>query len=225
MALVAPSPAQVLNLGGRWKLTLPTGSQDNPTQIDPTPLLSFIDLNWFHTSTGGGVAFRAPVNGVTTSGSGYPRSELREMAANGKPASWTGKSGTHTLVVNEAFTVLPAGKPQVVGAQIHDAKNDWATFRLEGSKLYVTNGNNPHFHLITSAYVLGTRYEAKFIVANKQITAYYNGALVATMPASKLTGAYFKVGCYTQANCSNSHPCASGNYGEVTVYSVAVTHV
>lgn len=212
-----PSPGQLLNLGQSWKLTLPTG---DPTEIDPTALGTFSDPNWFHTTPDGGVAFRAPVNGATTSGSDYPRSELREMAPRGKLASWSAKTGTHTLVVNEAFTALPAGKPQVVGAQIHDSSKDWTTFRLEGTKLWVTQSNNTHYRLADSAYVLGTRFEAKFVVENKQIKAFYNGRLVATLDATKLKSGYFKAGVYTQANCSNSAPCSAGNFGEVVIYSL-----
>ncbi len=44
-----------------------------------------------------GVQFRAPVDGVTTSGSSYPRSELREMTDSGSSeASWSSTSGTHS---------------------------------------------------------------------------------------------------------------------------------
>ncbi|MFL6150590.1 MAG: hypothetical protein ACJ72I_24405 [Pseudonocardiaceae bacterium] len=46
----------------------------------------------------------------------------------------------------EAFTHLPVGKPQLVGAQIHDATHDISVFRLEGTDLYITNGNNPPLH-------------------------------------------------------------------------------
>lgn len=38
------------------------------------------------------------------------------------------------------------------------------------------------------------------------------------------TGGYFKTGVYTQANCADSAPCDSGNYGQVTVYKITVTH-
>jgi hypothetical protein len=219
-----PSPGQVLSLNGLWKLTLPVASNGDAEEIDPTVLGVFSDPYWFHTTADGGVAFAAPVNGVTTSGSGYPRSELREMQANGRLASWNGKTGTSTLVVDEAFTALPAVKPQVVGAQIHDAHNDWTTIRLEGSKLWVTQGNNTHYRLITASYVLGTRFVAKLVVAAKKVSVFYNGALVATMSAAGLKSAYFRAGAYVQANCSNSSPCSAANYGETTIYSVAATH-
>lgn len=139
-------------------------------------------------------------------------------------ASWSAATGAHTLTVVEAFTHLPVGKPHLVGAQVHDAKNDWSVFRLEGSNLYITSGNDPHHKLVTSAYVLGTQYEAKFVVYQNKINAYYNGVLQASMDATGLVGAYFKAGAYTQANCGNSAPCDATNYGETTIFSVSVVH-
>lgn len=215
------NPGTVLDLT-RWKLTLPVG---NPTEVTGTALASFVDPQWFTATTAGdAVRFRAPVNGVTTSGSGYPRSELREMNLDGSNASWSAASGAHTLTVVEAFTHLPNGKPHVVGAQIHDSSNDITVFRLEGTNLYVTNGNNTHYKLVTDSYVLGTRFEAKFVVWSGQARAYYNGVLQTTIAVPKLTGAYFKTGVYTQANCGNSSPCSSDNYGETTIYHVTVSH-
>lgn len=219
-----PSPSQLLNLGGLWKLTLPIASNGGAEEIDPTTLGMFSEPRWFDTTPDGGVAFAAPVNGATTPGSDYPRSELREMQAGGKQASWNGKTGTSTLVVDEAFTVLPAVKPQVVGMQIHDAHNDWTTLRIEGPKLWITQGNNAHYKLVTANYVLGTRFEAKLVVTKGKVTASYNGAVVATMNAAGLKAAYFRTGAYVQANCSNSSPCSASNYGETVIYSVTVTH-
>jgi hypothetical protein len=206
-----------------WKLTLPEGSSGSPKEIDPAALTAFVDNTAFHPDPScDAVVFRAPVNGVTTSGSKNPRSELREMT-DGSPASWSSDSGTHTLTVVEAFTELPEGKPQLVGAQIHDATDDITVFRLEGSNLYVTDGNNPHFKLITNSYRLGTRYEAKYVVSGGKITAFYNGQPVATLTKS-FSGAYFKAGAYTQANCSNVTECSSDNAGATTIWSVTARH-
>jgi len=218
------TPGHILNLSN-WKLTLPTGSGSSPTEIAGSALGSLTgESNWFSVGSGCAVAFRAPVNGVTTSGSKNPRSELREMAAGGaESAGWSSTEGTHTMVLKEAFTKLPSGKPQVVGGQIHDASDDISVFRLEGSNLYVTDGNNPHYQLVTSNYVLGTPFEAKYVVSGGVIRAYYNGRLVATL-TKDFSGAYFKAGAYTQANCQDASPCSSGNYGEVMVYSLRVTH-
>ena len=218
------TPGHILDLSN-WKLTLPTGSGSSPTEVVGNALGSLTGQDkWFSVGQGCGVAFRAPVNGVTTSGSKNPRSELREMTDDGAAsAGWSSTEGTHTMVLREAFTRLPSGKPQVVGGQIHDASDDISVFRLEGSSLYVTEGNNPHYRLVTDSYRLGTPFEAKYVVSGGVIRAYYNGRLVATI-AKDFSGAYFKAGAYTQANCQDASPCGSGNYGEVMVYSLRVTH-
>lgn len=226
-AAAACAPADVLNLTN-WKLQLPV---DNPNQsgtqvreVTQPALDSFSQSPWFVANAAcSGVQFRNAVNGVTTPNTSYARSELREMTNNGaSQAIWSSNSGTHTMIIDQAITHLPNTKPHVVAGQIHDG-NDRSVFRLEGSSLYVTKDNDTHFKLVTSNYVLGTRFQAKFVVSGGQIKAYYNNVLQATIPVSFTTG-YFKAGVYTQANCTNSSPCDTGNYGEVVVYGVSVTH-
>jgi hypothetical protein len=217
-------PSQVLNLSN-WKVTLPTGSGGIPTEIKQPLLSTYATTPWFTVVPQcQAVQFRAPVNGVTTKGSTYPRSELREMKNNGtENASWSSTEGTHTMVITQAITNLPASKPHVVAGQIHDSSDDVSVFRLEGTKLYITNGDVNRHKLVTSSYRLGTRFEAKFVVSDGKIQAYYNGVLQTTISRS-FSGAYFKAGAYTQANCSNSSPCDSGNFGQVLIYDLTVTH-
>jgi len=212
------TPADVLNLAN-WKLTLPTGSDGHPTEIKQPQLAGYSVDPWFTACDG--VQFRAAVNGVTTSGSSYPRSELREMNGSNE-ASWSTTSGTSTMEIDEAITHLPAGKGVVAG-QIHDKSDDVTVFRLEGSKLYVTKGDDPHYELATDDYRLGTRFKARFVAGSGQIMAYYNDKLVASIKV-KSSGDYFKAGAYTQANCDNSSPCGAGNYGEVVVHGLTVSH-
>jgi hypothetical protein len=217
-------PADVLNLRN-WKITLPTGEPEQPAEILQPELDTFSAEPWFQvTDDCEAVQFRSAVNGVTTGGSSYPRAELREMTKNGtKLAAWDSTKGTHKLVVKEAFMALPNDKPHLVGAQIHDGDDDVTVFRLEGSKLYITSGNTSHHHLITDNYVLGTEFEAKFVVQDGEIDAYYNGELQTTI-AHDADSNYFKAGAYTQANCGNSAPCASDNYGEVRISRIKVSH-
>lgn len=217
-------PADVLNLTN-WKETLPTGSSGSPTEITQPELATYSQDPWFvANSSCDAVQFRSAVNGVTTSGSGYPRSELREMTDNGSTAAdWSTTSGTHTMVIDEAITHLPNDKPQVVAGQIHNADDDVTVFRLEGSSLYVTNGNDSHYKLVTDNYTLDTRFTAKFVATGGKIMAYYNNTLVATLTVDS-SGDYFKAGAYTQANCDKSSPCDDSNYGEVTIYGLTVNH-
>lgn len=138
-------------------------------------------------------------------------------------AHWSSNTGTHTLTIKEAVTHLPQPKSVVVTAQIHGADGDVSMFRLEGRKLCITKGSESRYKLVTADYVPGTVFEAKYVVGNDQVKAYYNGALQATIDGH-FTGAYFKAGAYTQANCSNASPCSSNNYGEVVIHSLDVTH-
>lgn len=217
-------PADVLDLRN-WYLGLPIGASESPKNVYRPQLATHSEDPWF-TSTADcrGVRFRAAVNGVTTSGSGYPRSELRELVDGGEDkAAWLSKSGTHTMVVREAVTAVPRTKPHVVAGQIHDADDDVSVFRPEGSKLYVTKGDDAHHKLVTDSYVLGTEFEAKFVVSGGQVKAYDNGVLQTTI-TSAFSGACFKAGAYTQANCGNSSPCSDSNYGEVVIRGLTISH-
>lgn len=215
-------PDTVLDLS-RWKLTLPTGASRKPTQVLPLNLGQVVATPFFQANpTCNGVVFRAPVTGVTTPGSHYPRSELREMASGSAPAAWSSTVGTHWLSLYEAFTALPRGKPELVGAQIHDGTEDVSVFRLEGNHLWITNGDNPHYQLVTDRYVLGTVFWATFLVVDGQIGAYYNGKLVAQIHRA-FTNGYFKAGAYTQANCTNA-PCDANNFGETIIYGLTTSH-
>ena len=56
-------------------------------EVEQPDLATFDENLWFQPIQGRqGVAFHAQVNGITTSGSHYPRSALREMGPDGQPA-------------------------------------------------------------------------------------------------------------------------------------------
>lgn len=216
-------PSQVLNLTN-WKLTLPvnTSHAGAPDEFLQPELSGFTNPDYFYVNTAqDGVVFTAHCGGYTTSGSGYPRSELREMTGNGSSqASWATTSGTHTMEIRQAVTHLPAVKPHVVVGQIHDAADDVVVFRLEGSKLFVDeNGNNGP--VLTSNYQLGEVFTVKFVAHDGGVDCYYNGQFIYTYRVST-SGCYFKAGCYTQSNTSKGD--AASAYGQVVIYSVAVTH-
>ncbi|AZQ38988.1 polysaccharide lyase family 7 protein [Streptomyces cyaneochromogenes] len=217
-------PAEALDLTN-WKLTLPTGDDEDPTEITQPELATFSADPWFRVESDcAAVRFRAAVNGVTTGGSSYPRAELREMTDDGEDeAEWSTTDGTHTLAVREAFMALPRERPYVVGAQVHGGDDDVTVFRLEGSSLYITEGDDRHHHLVTDDYELGTEFEAKFVAKDGEIDVYYNGRRQTTISYDGDTN-YFKAGAYTQANCGNSEPCGDGNHGEVRISRIKVTH-
>jgi len=220
-------PSQILNLTN-WKETLPLGAPGKPIEILQPSLATYKYDPWFVVPiAGSGVRFRAPVNGVTTSGSGYPRSELREMATNGTTnASWSSTTGIHTFFIDEAVTAVPQTKKHVVAGQIHDANDDVIVIRLEYPKLFV-DINGTTGPTLDDSYVLGKRFTIKFVVSGGKTNIYYNNSETpAYVLAKNYSGAYFKVGAYTQSNCTKEPAslCNSNNYGEVMVYKASVTH-
>ncbi len=219
----ATLPSQVLNLTN-WKLTLPvdTSRPGSPDEIKQPQLATFTDPDYFHVNqTGNGVVFTAPCGGGTTSGSSYPRSELREMTSNGTAnASWSTTSGTHTMEITQAITHTPVVKPHVVAGQIHNSSDDVIVFRLEGTHLFIDQ-NGKTGPTLTGTYTLGDVFTVKFIARNGGVECYYNGRYIYTYPVST-SGCYFKAGCYTQSNTSKGDSPTA--YGEVVIYSLFVTH-
>jgi Alginate lyase/F5/8 type C domain len=215
-------PAQVLDLRA-WKIQLPIGAEESPDEVKQPQLATYKVDPWFvPTANCDGVRFRSAVNGVTTGGSNYPRSELREMNADGSDeAAWSSTDGTHTMTIDQTVTHLPNDKPHMVVGQIHGGDDDVSVFRVEGTSLYVTNGDDANYRLVTDDFKLNTRFQVRFVVAQGTIHAYYNGKEVATLDADFSTG-YFKAGAYTQANCDRSSPCDESNYGETIIHKVTI---
>lgn len=226
-----PYPSQVIDLSN-WKLTMPFGSTKKPTrplEVRQPDLATYKEDPWFTlTLDGKGVIFRAPVTGPTTSGTKYARSELREMANNGKtPANWSSTEGIHTMFLDQAITAVPKAKQHIVVGQIHDDNDDIIVIRLEYPNLYV-NVNGKNVYTLDSHYTLGKRFTVELVVNEEQTKVYYNGN---TNPSYTLTldytNAYFKTGAYTQSNCDSegkSSLCSVNNYGEVVVYKAKVSH-
>jgi hypothetical protein len=218
-------PATILNLTN-WKLTVPvnTSHAGNPDEYEQPELATYSDATYFHVNSGSdGVIFNANAGGATTGGSGYPRSELREMKNNGADeASWSSSSGTHTMEIDQAVIHLPVVKPHIVIGQIHDANDDVIVFRLEGAKLFMDH-NGTDGTVLTNNYVLGTRFTVKFVVSGNQVKSYYNGVLKETYNKT-FSGAYFKAGAYVQSSCTSVAGESCSAYGEVVIYGVTVTH-
>lgn len=221
-------PAQVLNLKN-WKITLPISGKVNADEVKQPQLATYKLDPWFVVSDDGkGIRFRAPVNGATTSGSGYPRSELREMTNNGMTqASWSSTTGVHTMFLDEAITAVPKVKQHVVAGQIHDNSDDITVIRLEYPNLYVNVGGK-NVYTLDPQYTLGKRFTIKWVVSDGQTKLYYNNSKDPVYILTKdYANSYFKTGVYTQSNCSREGSpvsCNANNYGETVVYQAIVTH-
>lgn len=212
-------PADVLDLRN-WYLTLPTGQPGNPDTVHQ-PGLAGYSSTWFRLDDAkGGVVFTADAGGVTTKGSKYPRSELREMNGEAQ-ASWSNTAGTHTLAVREAVTQLPSVKPDVVTAQIHDTNSDVVEVRLEGTRLIAQYDGGHTDVTLDPGYRLGTVYDLTIVASGGRIEVSYNGVRKAVIPQSG-SGWYFKAGSYVQTNTSKGDPPDA--VGVVVIYRLSVTH-
>jgi Domain of unknown function (DUF4082)/Alginate lyase len=228
----AKLPSQVLDLTN-WKLTLPTSAQSSSTaqEITQPALANFADSPYFMVNGDStGVVFRANAGGATTSGSGYPRSELREMTGNGvQEASWSTYSGVNTMTVREASTHLPVAKPQVVTAQIHDSSNDIIEVVADGTRssspgtysICVRYNGTTQSPCLDSDYTAGTIYTLTLVASGGQIAVSYNGVQKLVF-SNRTSGCYFKAGAYTQSNTSTGDQASA--YGEVIIYGLTVTH-
>ena len=217
-------PSEVLQLD-RWKLTLPINTQrkGNPDEVVHPELESFVKTNCFSVSNdGSGVAFRAHCGGAATTGSNYPRCELREMQANGQDEiAWsTDDGGEHVMQIELAITQTPKVKQHVVCAQIHDDEDDVLMVRLEGKKLFIER-NGANDVRLDSDYQLGERFRLQITTGNGRIKADCNGEQKMDWEVSQ-KNCYFKTGCYTQSNIQRGD--ASEAYGEVVIYKLNVEH-
>jgi len=212
-----------------FELTLPIA---NPATgyamiVKQPDLAKFSSNDYFFTlPNSNGVVFRAPVGGATTSGSQYPRTELREMAnAGSQEASWSTNSGTHVMKLRESVDHLPVAKPQLVFAQIHGAKDDLIELEISNesgkNRLYVDHNGIRYGSDLDSNYVLGVQFEVEISANNGYVDVAYNGVQHVHQALSD-DGDYFKAGCYTQSNPSKGD--LPNAYGQVTIYRVQVTH-
>jgi poly(beta-D-mannuronate) lyase len=201
-------PADVLNLRN-WKLTLPIKKAKEILQPD----LKSYESRWFTDEPDSpdeppctSVAFRTKVGGDTTSGSEYPRTELREMRKKGrKEAKWSSGDGRHEMSWRVAVDVAPVAKPQLVIGQVHDSDDDVVQVLYDGF-----NGGDINYRwrgetkgTLVEDYDLGDFVDLKIVVEDDKFELYANGQLKAT-ETRETNGLYFKAGNYTQSNKSKN---------------------
>jgi len=222
---------------GYWKLTTPIDSNndDKPDEVKQPALKTLDGKDYFDRQGGPSIMFRARVDGVTTSGSSFPRSELREMTQDGQynRAAWTSNCGTHRMTITQEITAQPnRANPvdPVVAGQIHDGgvdggHGDVVMIRLEGTRLFVEGDGNDHGTL-DSSYTLGERFTVVVTADSNGIDVSYSNSDSSTtatinniQPQVNNEQWFFKAGCYTQANTSNGT-----GYGEVVIYNLNVEH-
>lgn len=226
-----------------WKLTLPVNSSGGlggaAAEIKGRDLTSYVNKPWYEPIKSGGVLtsvkFYAVDKGATTSSSGNPRSELREMTSDGKTEhNWSPYSGTHRMLIKQRVYNLTGRKHVVIG-QIHDKDSDtiddYAVFRLQGTQLWAYidgSTSSGKSKLLDSNVRLNQIITVGFAVQNGTIKMYYdkNGGSnppqvhAVKYPSGSKGGAYFKAGSYCQCGTGKGY---SGSAG-VEILGLNITH-
>ena len=212
-------PAELIDTN-EWYLTLPTGKEGSPDTVEGSELANYHSKFFELTQARDGIVFTANAGGATTSGSHYPRSELREMNGEEK-ASWDGRKGTHVMELDQAITKTPDAKPDVIAGQIHGTSDDLMQIHLSGKDLTVKYADGKKKVSLDDDYQLGTRFKVKIESSGGHVKVWYNGQEKADLPISTSTS-YFKAGAYVNSNTSKGEK--SSAEGQVVVYNVDVKH-
>ena len=184
------------------------------------------------------MTFWCPVTGVTTSGSSYPRSELRETKPDGTLYNWNVLDGTATLNATLAVNQVPTTGKVVVG-QIHDnganGVTDEPLIKLvyeydsaSGTGTIVAQirstptSSNTDYTLATGIK-LNTQFSYQIqLRSDLTMSVQINGVTQYTKPIDtswESQGLYFKAGAYVQDNVGTS---TEG--GKVSFYALTVNH-
>ena len=213
-----------------WELQLPIGSPGAPTTIPPSRLKGaggYTNPAYFWTDKNdGSMTFWDPESGVTTPNSSYPRSELREMNADGSAADWS-LSGTHRL--SARLRIVSVTSNVCVG-QIHLGSGGSSTKPLR-ELYYRSNGdivlgleNSPSggqpLHTLANV-ALGTQWSYVIAIVGGRIEVTVDGGTTSYPIASGFTSyhQYFKAGDYNQTASSSTSKGA-----KVKFYTLTVAH-
>jgi hypothetical protein len=223
-----------------WKLTIPVNAVGSTAgvaaEISGGALIGppGYSSQWFHSRSDGGMVFWAPVNGATTDGSSYPRSELRELIdPNNGGVNWT-SAGNSVLDVSCKVNVVPTSTGKVVVGQIHGynlpplvkLRYQYSTSSKTGRIDALINVNASS--TITASYPLATGialnqgFYYRIAVSKGVLSMSVNGATATVLkidPSWQNAGFYFKAGTYVQANGTSAT-----DGGMVTLYRLAATH-
>ena len=224
-----------------WKLQLPTdGGVLTCTNLGvdektPAQLEAGFTNAYFYTGTDGAMVFWAPLNGAKTSGTKYPRSELREeITPNNDNVNWI-PTGTHILDAScKVLQVGPVDKEVIIG-QIHavNSVSNLPTVKLYYSdgKVYgtvKTNSTDDNSDAKFSSITVTTNKLINYRIqlANGVVTLVYSNItrtynIFQSDPSYTNVQQYFKAGDYCQEfSCSNP-----SNYGaRVAFYSLNLFH-
>ena len=211
-----------------WYLGTPDAERS--LSVPVAELMAGYTSSWFYTGPDGAMVFWAPVNGGTTSGSTFPRSELREQInPPDNSVNWPA-FGTHVLEAQCKVKVLPSTGKIIIG-QIHGYLGDARPLL----KLVFDNGRidaqvkespaeDTDLHYYFPNVPLNSLITYRVVLEEGILTFTINGVtqsvdLFENDPEWADQTFYFKAGSYVQDNSGTS---AEG--GRVDFYQLRSAH-
>jgi hypothetical protein len=198
-------PSDILDFS-RWKLTRPDGKEIMPDKL----VAGYEDIEcFFANAEGDGVVFLVDIDGklnATTPHTTYSRSECRELELDGSKAAWDSETGLFIMRGQLRITELPDGKPSLVFGQAHDDLDDIIMAQCYGSELFISESKGKDKgsikHPLITNYKKGSLIDYELSFSPMGINAMINGKKIDTIK-KVVDDAYWKFGCYSQANKSN----------------------
>jgi len=219
-----------------WKLTLPVdssgGTNGTAAEIPTAQLVAgYTNADYFYTGADGAMVFWCPVTGATTSGSSYPRTELRELLnPNDDSVNWVGY-GTHQMDAQCQMIQVPSTKKVIIG-QIHSytgaalplLKLEYNSGTIDALVKESPNSDTDTHFPFPSNVGLSNNITYQIKMVDGLLTMVVNGStqsvnVFQTDPAWTNQTLYFKAGNYCQ---DNSGPSTEG--ATVSFYALTVLH-
>ncbi|HUI05467.1 MAG TPA: polysaccharide lyase family 7 protein [Verrucomicrobiae bacterium] len=219
-----------------WKLTLPVdssgGTNGTATEIPTAQLVAgYTNAAYFYTGADGAMVFWCPVTGATTSGSDYPRTELRELLnPSDSSVNWVGY-GTHLMDAQCQMIQVPSTKKVIIG-QIHGytgaarplLKLQYNNGTIDALVKESPNSDTDTHFPFPSNVGLSNNITYQIKMADGLLSMVVNGStqsvnVFQTDPAWTNQTLYFKAGNYCQ---DNSGPSTEGAL--VSFYALTVNH-
>ena len=215
-------PSSVIDLA-HWKLTLPIdadgGTTGEAAEVATESLTSGYRSGYFCVEPSGAVKFWAPVNGATTDGSEYPRSELRYVIdPDDDNDNWIADRDDAGLSSHLVVERVPASTQKVVVGQIHGFQtNAFIKLRYQYNPTTHTanvaalvnespSASNSTNYGSIGGLTNGVPFTYSISVQNRVITIKVNGQVLTSFHIQSgwlHVPMYFKAGTYDQASGSS----------------------
>jgi Ca2+-binding RTX toxin-like protein len=214
-----------------WKITLPVDQNGTfgGTAVEVKSLSGYQHSEYFYTANDGAMVFNAPVDGATTSGSKYARSELREMKGTDK-AAWNLSQGgfmSATLEVDQVPTLFGGAGGKIVIGQIHGQddelvyfKNDQAGSSNSELRFDLTNASGQKADIsIDEKFSYSINAKGDYLDVNVYADGQTYTSHTKINDVWDNDSFYFKAGAYLGVNESQG----SGT-GQTSFYSLSFNH-